>query len=576
MPSFGLTALRVAAALVLVSSLSCKETTDAPRPVDLTGTWQGILSRSSGGTGGSTTNLLSLRQAGATVTGTLGADATILGTVDRTAVSLTLNFAGLCAETAAGTATLERLPDRDRLRLTYHGSSTCSGAIGGAGQFDRMRCPPPASACAAPAGLVAMPSCIDLSTDRDNCGGCGIACGGDLQVCVAGACTIPACTGPVPLQAPVPIGTGADRLWALALADMNGDGGLDALVSGFLGDAAGVVRVLRNDGAGAFDPQPGAALWPRVPDDPFVTPSALAVGNLGGAGGPNVAAYVAAPTWPDASEGEVVTLLEDGDGSLREGERFPTGRDDSILYLGAKVVALADLNRDGADDLVARSGRAAAVQVRLGRGDGTLGPKQEYAVPVAPKAIAAADLDGDGIVDLATAADHASFGVPPILAVLRGNGDGTFAAARESPGVPAPNDIAAADLDEDGVPDLIIASWFAGAPHRANAWVLLGNGDGTFQEPAAIANDPVSWTWTLAVVDLDGDGHQDVVLGDRGHLDLLRGNGDGTFAAALEYPVSDGADLVSAADLDGDGRPDLLVGITGGGGQLTLLRPCAP
>lgn len=92
-----------------------------------------------------------------------------------------------------------------------------------------------------------------------------------------------------------------------------------------------------------------------------------------------------------------------------------------------------------------------------------------------PVSIAVTDLDGDGISDLATADE-----LSDVVAVLLGNGDGTFQAAAFFPAGVGPVSIAAADLDGDTFPDLVTGHFFF-LPTQSTVNVLRGNGDGTFQ-----------------------------------------------------------------------------------------------
>lgn len=161
--------------------------------------------------------------------------------------------------------------------------------------------------------------------------------------------------------------------------------------------------------------------------------------------------------------------------------------------------------------------------------------------------------DGDGFRDLVVAA---SWG--PVLAAVRGNGNGTFmttGASGNGVDICAPascqlNTINAADLDGDGEIELL-------ASHDQGISVAPGNGDGSFGLPYAM---PVDDAYEMVPVDFDTDGVMDLVVASRGDqaLLVLRGNGDGSFTAPMVLAV--GADVVSVAvtDLDEDGALDLV------------------
>ena len=133
-------------------------------------------------------------------------------------------------------------------------------------------------------------------------------------------------------------------------------------------------------------------------------------------------------------------------------------------------------------------GYPAVVSVLLGNGDGTFQTAVPYDTGAyGASAVAVADLNGDGKLDLAVAnvssTGSLGFGVSGALSVLLGNGDGTFQTAEVSV---TPQSIAAvglADLRSVGKLDLVATT----TPTFADSvvYVLLGNGDGTFQSPVA-------------------------------------------------------------------------------------------
>jgi hypothetical protein len=155
--------------------------------------------------------------------------------------------------------------------------------------------------------------------------------------------------------------------------------------------------------------------------------------------------------------------------------------------------------------------------------------------------------------------------------VLLGNGDGTFQApvSHYSGGGRAVS-IAVGDLNGDGDVDLVVANECVifEVDNLCNSGVgvvgvLLGNGDGTFQ-PAVYY---LSGGWdagSVAIEDMNGDGHPDLVVTDnrtagRGHAGVMLNNGDGTFKDAILRTAGQEAGSVAAGDLNGDGIPDIAV-----------------
>ncbi len=159
------------------------------------------------------------------------------------------------------------------------------------------------------------------------------------------------------------------------------------------------------------------------------------------------------------------------------------------------------------------------------------------------------DLDGDNIPDVVMI----DFNTDELL-VLIGNGDGTFQNAITVPETAAVEGLSVGDVDGNTIPDLVTVN-----SNPSSLRVRLGNGDGTFQNAIVISSglQPAS----VALADLDGDSNLDIVAGHYpGSVSVRPGNGDGTFRPATAYQVGAGPVSIAIADVGGDGVPDIMTG----------------
>jgi hypothetical protein len=220
---------------------------------------------------------------------------------------------------------------------------------------------------------------------------------------------------------------------------------------------------------------------------------------------------------------------------------------EALVSGGPCAIAVADLNADGHLDLITANAAFDDVTVLFGTGTGTFQAPQHFPVAVAPVAIAVADLNADGHLDLITvnAASHN-------VTVLLGTGTGTFQAPQHFPAGSAPATIAVADFNADGHPDLLLTN--AASP---DVTVLLGTGTGTFQSPRRFSASNCA----VAPVHVfeDAQSHTDHATIDdpsRGSTALL-GLGDDT----LQIPrcLANGRPATTIlADLNSDGHQDLI------------------
>jgi FG-GAP-like repeat len=182
------------------------------------------------------------------------------------------------------------------------------------------------------------------------------------------------------------------------------------------------------------------------------------------------------------------------------------------------------------------------------------GPQTEYVAGSknGPSGIAVGDFNGDGKLDLAVV----NFGDWNIY-VLLGNGDGTFQPARSvyiASGGGFPWYVVAADFNGDGKLDLAVSNY-----GDNSISVLLGNGDGTFQAPQTtpVSTNPAQ----VAVGDFNGDGKLDLAVSSvaNNNVSVLLGNGDGTFQAPLVTPAGANPWYFAVGDFTGNGKLDLAV-----------------
>jgi predicted small lipoprotein YifL len=246
----------------------------------------------------------------------------------------------------------------------------------------------------------------------------------------------------------------------------------------------------------------------------------------------------------DASTGNVNVFLGNGDGTFQQPQLFPSAPN------GANAIVVADFNADGYPD-VAVVGYPSGVYLLLNDGTGNFHASIVSALNDDAWAIAAGDLNADGIPDLVI--PHF---VPNTFSVLLGNGDGTFRALPDfTNGTVDLGGVTLRDLNGDGNLDLTFTTMQGVA-------VAFGNGDGTFQAPSvydASHGSQLSEGGSLVLADLNADGILDIAFTNTGlqTVDILLGNGDGTFGSLSEFPAGAMPFDLIAADLNGDGSTDI-------------------
>ncbi len=263
----------------------------------------------------------------------------------------------------------------------------------------------------------------------------------------------------------------------LVAADLDGDGDMDLATSNEDGEYIGYVSVILNNGDATFSPythyyiQSGTAF-------------SICSADLDGDGDQDLASGT--PMY-------VSVLFNDGDAGFVVDSTYSVGGN------ACWSICAADLDNDGDCELVTATSDGVCVLMNVGYG--IFEVDSVYDVGQWPFSIIAADLDGDGNLDLAMANEMSEY--MSYVSVLLNNGDATFAPYSSYPLSIGNESICAADLDGDGDLDLATAS---GKGH--DIWVLLNNGDGTF--PAASSYPVSQWPISVCTADLDDDGDMDL------------------------------------------------------------------
>jgi hypothetical protein len=281
------------------------------------------------------------------------------------------------------------------------------------------------------------------------------------------------------------LGPAGGNLTSVNVADVNGDGKLDLIVTGSKSSSVSFVATLLGNGDGTFQS-------PVETDFTGVHfPSRPVLADLNGDGILDLA-YTSASG--------VQTVLGNGDGT------FHAGPSTALSQIGLGVVAAGDFNNDGKVDLVLTvydpfTTGLEFVGVMLGNGDGTFGslsPVSGTATAFTSGLTAAVgDFDNDGNLDIATGIQTSGATIQGSLLISLGAGDGTFSGASSVPNVNSiTTPLLVADLNGDGNLDLL-----------TGGYSYMGQGNGNF----AIAQATAGLIDDVLVGDFNDDGRPDVL-----------------------------------------------------------------
>ncbi|MGH1344187.1 MAG: FG-GAP repeat domain-containing protein [Nannocystales bacterium] len=330
----------------------------------------------------------------------------------------------------------------------------------------------------------------------------------------------------------------------LVLARLQGADRVDVIT---ISPADNAIFVAPSDGAGGFGPPISAD---------------VGNGGGGGGGGPGFLAATDLEPDGDidivaGASRQAVWLLNNGVGAFQGGGFVDLG------FGGPEGMGVGNMDLDPAIDIVATEGYNTNVFLgRMSGGNYIAGPSgggSDGSVQAtggdSHVAVTEFGFDGDGFADVVVASRFGGGGVVPV----RGNGDATFTGGLGTD-IPMcgeagcePTDLAAADLDGDGEVEILMT-------HSAGVSIAPGVGDGTWGPVMVV---PASGSVDVDVVDLNNDDILDVMIvsadEDDPALFLALGNGDGTLAELVTMPLMGRPTAADVSDFNGDGAPDIAV-----------------
>ena len=327
------------------------------------------------------------------------------------------------------------------------------------------------------------------------------------------------------------ISVGGEWSTTVVATDINGDGKLDLISANYSASSPYTLTVLTNNGFGVF----GSNATLNVDDLPL----SIAAADINSDGKVDLIIANSDLVGPST----LTVFTNNGNGLF--------GSNATVMVNGvADCVIPADVNGDGKMDLVVANFGNNTLMVFTNNGNGVFGSNATLNVGNGPLVVLAADINGNGKLDLVSA--NSDLGGPGTLSVFTNNGCGVFGSNATLNVGEHPVSVVAADLSGDGKMDLISVNI---GDNTVTIWTNNGTGGFGSNESLSMPDGAVS----VVAADMNGDGKADLICANSNTnaLTVFTNNGSGGFGLNATLNVGYESSVI-AADLTGDGKLDLV------------------
>ncbi len=249
--------------------------------------------------------------------------------------------------------------------------------------------------------------------------------------------------------------------------------------------------------------------------------------------------------------GNLGIYLGYGNGTFSQQISYPTG------YLSYPTsLAIGDFDNDNYLDIVVANSGTNSIGVFMGYGNGSFQSQISYSTgnSSTPKSVAIGDFNNDSRLDIVAVNSNSDN-----VCIFLGYGNGSFTRriVYSMPNTSNPISVAVNDFNNDNILDIVVAN-----SHANNVCILLGYGDGSFENVITLSTGSDSGPCSIGIGDFNKDKSLDIAVANQisKNIGIFFGYGNGTFSSQNIYPAGSDSDLSSivVSDVNNDTILDIL------------------